>query len=49
VLEQQFVVSMLLTSPSTKVDTSKMLFIASGAFHAVKVKDILPELQVCIG
>ena len=23
-----------------------MLFIASGAFHAVKVSDLLPELQV---
>jgi ATP-dependent HslUV protease ATP-binding subunit HslU len=27
------------------VDTSKILFIASGAFHAVKVSDLLPELQ----
>jgi len=28
-----------------EIDTSKMLFIASGAFHAVKVSDLLPELQ----
>jgi ATP-dependent HslUV protease ATP-binding subunit HslU len=27
------------------IDTSKILFIASGAFHAVKVSDLLPELQ----
>lgn len=28
-----------------EVDTTHILFIASGAFHAVKVKDLLPELQ----
>jgi ATP-dependent HslUV protease ATP-binding subunit HslU len=27
------------------IDTSKILFIASGAFHSVKVSDLLPELQ----
>jgi ATP-dependent HslUV protease ATP-binding subunit HslU len=27
------------------VDTSKILFIASGAFHNVKPSDLLPELQ----
>lgn len=27
------------------VDTSKILFIASGAFHACKPSDLLPELQ----
>jgi ATP-dependent HslUV protease ATP-binding subunit HslU len=36
------------TTISTKygnVDTDYMLFIASGAFHAVKPSDMLPELQ----
>jgi len=36
------------TSVTTKygnVDTSKILFICSGAFHSVKPSDLLPELQ----
>lgn len=35
----------VITTKQGKVDTSKILFIASGAFHSVKPSDMLAELQ----
>lgn len=41
-----YLLSWQITTDHGDIDTSKILFIAAGAFHHVKPSDLLAELQV---